>query len=62
MLALYQLCLKPVSDCEAGGQDGYSELLVFQTKDALDKFKSGDFAISGSVSAVAATAGAYRRR
>jgi lipid-binding SYLF domain-containing protein len=42
---------------QAGGQ-GYSELLVFQTKEALDKFKTGDFAISGSVSAVAATAGA----
>ncbi len=42
---------------QAGGQ-GYSELLVFQDKAAMDKFKTGDFAISGSVSAVAATAGA----
>jgi len=42
---------------QAGGQ-GYSELLVFQSKMALDKFKSGDFAFSGNASAVAATAGA----
>ena len=42
---------------QAGAQ-GYSELLVFQTKEALDDFKSGNFAFSGNASAVAATAGA----
>ncbi len=42
---------------QAGGQ-GYSELLVFQDKAALDKFKTGNFGFSGNVSAVAATAGA----
>jgi lipid-binding SYLF domain-containing protein len=42
---------------QAGGQ-AYSELLVFQDKESLDKFKTGDFAFSGNASAVAATAGA----
>jgi lipid-binding SYLF domain-containing protein len=40
-----------------GGQD-YSELLVFQTKDALDRFKAGNFAFDANASAVAIKAGA----
>jgi lipid-binding SYLF domain-containing protein len=42
---------------QLGGQS-YSELLVFSTKEAFDRFKSGNFSLSANVSAVAATAGA----
>jgi len=42
---------------QLGGQ-AYSELIFFQTKQALDRFKSGNFAFSAQASAVAATAGA----
>jgi lipid-binding SYLF domain-containing protein len=41
---------------QAGGQ-GYAELLVFQSKEALDQFKSGNFAFSANASGVAVTAG-----
>jgi lipid-binding SYLF domain-containing protein len=40
-----------------GGQD-YSELLVFQTKDALERFKAGNFTLAAQASAVAAKSGA----
>ncbi len=42
---------------QLGGQ-AYSELIFFETKQALDRFKSGNFAFAAQVSAVAATAGA----
>jgi lipid-binding SYLF domain-containing protein len=40
-----------------GGQ-AYRELIAFQTKDALDKFKGGNFEFDAQASAVAVTAGA----
>ena len=42
---------------QLGGQ-AYSELIFFETGQALDRFKSGDFAFAAQASAVAATAGA----
>jgi lipid-binding SYLF domain-containing protein len=42
---------------QLGGQ-AYSELIFFQNADALQQFKSGNFAFSAQASAVAATAGA----
>jgi lipid-binding SYLF domain-containing protein len=42
---------------ELGGET-YSELVVFKDKEALDNFKSGDFALAATVSAVAAASGA----
>ena len=41
----------------AGGQS-YSEVIVFQTPLALDKFKTGDYAVSADASAVAINSGA----
>jgi lipid-binding SYLF domain-containing protein len=42
---------------QLGGQS-YSELLLFENKHALDRFRSGKFALDAQASAVAATAGA----
>jgi lipid-binding SYLF domain-containing protein len=42
---------------QMGGQV-YSEVIFFETKDALDKFKDGKFEFSGQASAVAVKAGA----
>ena len=42
---------------QLGGQ-AYSELIFFETQQALDRFKSGNFAFSAQASAVAVTAGA----
>lgn len=42
---------------QLGGQE-YMELIVFQTREALDRFKSGTFEFSGQASAVAVRAGA----
>ena len=42
---------------QMGGQL-YSEVIFFETKDALDKFKQGKFEFSGQASAVAVKAGA----
>jgi lipid-binding SYLF domain-containing protein len=42
---------------QLGGQV-YSEIIFFQTKDALNQFKSGNFAFAGQASAVALKAGA----
>lgn len=42
---------------QLGGQ-AYSEVIFFKNADALESFKTGDFALSAQVSAVAATAGA----
>ncbi len=42
---------------QAGGQ-AYSEILFFQDQRALGEFTSGNFSLSGDVSAVAITAGA----
>ena len=42
---------------QLGGQ-AYREVIFFEHKKALDKFKTGNFAFSGQASAVAATAGA----
>lgn len=42
---------------QLGGQE-YMELIVFETKEALDKFKSNTFEFSGQASAVAVRAGA----
>ena len=42
---------------QLGGQ-AYSELIFFENPDALENFKSGDFAFAAQASAVAATAGA----
>jgi lipid-binding SYLF domain-containing protein len=42
---------------QLGGQT-YSELIVFHDKAALDNFKSGDFALAATASAVAASSGA----
>ena len=44
---------------QLGGQK-FSELIVFDSKAALDNFKSGNFAFSAQASAVAATAGASK--
>ena len=41
---------------QAGGQK-YSELILFENKSVLDRFKSGQFAVAAQASAVAATAG-----
>jgi lipid-binding SYLF domain-containing protein len=40
-----------------GGQ-AYTELIFFETKDALDRFKSGNFAFAAQASAVALRSGA----
>jgi lipid-binding SYLF domain-containing protein len=40
------------------GAQTYDELIVFTTQQALDRFKSGEFAFSGNVSAVAIKPGA----
>ncbi len=42
---------------QAGGQE-YSEIVVFETQDALNRFKSGNFSFSADASAVALKAGA----
>jgi lipid-binding SYLF domain-containing protein len=42
---------------QAGGQS-FSELLVFETKAALDRFKAGPFGLTADASAVVLTAGA----
>jgi|HubBroStandDraft_1064217.scaffolds.fasta_scaffold375603_1 lipid-binding SYLF domain-containing protein len=42
---------------QLGGQT-YSELIVFKDKGAMDNFKSNDFALSATASAVAAASGA----
>jgi lipid-binding SYLF domain-containing protein len=42
---------------QAGGQD-YDELVIFREQDALDRFKTGSFAMSAEASAVALKAGA----
>jgi lipid-binding SYLF domain-containing protein len=42
---------------QLGGQD-YSELIVFETQSALDKFKTGEFEFAANASAVALKAGA----
>jgi lipid-binding SYLF domain-containing protein len=42
---------------QLGGQ-AYSEAICFQTKEALNEFKTGNFALAAQASAVAATAGA----
>jgi lipid-binding SYLF domain-containing protein len=42
---------------QAGGQE-YSELIVFETPEALNKFKAGNYAFSTELSAVALKAGA----
>jgi lipid-binding SYLF domain-containing protein len=42
---------------QAGGQE-YSEIIVFQNKQALDNFKSGKLKFSGQASAVALKSGA----
>jgi lipid-binding SYLF domain-containing protein len=42
---------------QLGGQT-YSEVIFFENKRSLDKFKSGEFAFSAQASAVAATKGA----
>jgi len=42
---------------QLGGQS-FSELLVFETKDTLNRFQSGNFNLGANASAVAATAGA----
>jgi lipid-binding SYLF domain-containing protein len=42
---------------QLGGQS-YSELLVFENKNALDKFTSGEFAFDAQASAVALKSGA----
>jgi lipid-binding SYLF domain-containing protein len=42
---------------QAGGQ-AYSEIIFFQDQRAFDEFTSGNFSLSGNVSAVAITAGA----
>jgi len=42
---------------QLGGQS-YSQLVVFSTKDAFDKLKSGNFSLGANASAVAATTGA----
>jgi len=42
---------------QIGGQ-GYSEIIFFQTADALRTFKAGEFAFAGQVSGVAVKAGA----
>jgi lipid-binding SYLF domain-containing protein len=40
------------------GGESFAELIVFQNKDALESFQSGDFEFAANASAVAATAGA----
>jgi lipid-binding SYLF domain-containing protein len=42
---------------QLGGQE-YSEVLVFQTEDALNRFRGGNFAFAAQASAVAVNAGA----
>jgi lipid-binding SYLF domain-containing protein len=42
---------------QAGGQE-YAELIVFETPEAINKFKAGNFAFSAEASAVALKAGA----
>jgi lipid-binding SYLF domain-containing protein len=42
---------------QAGGQS-FSELLVFETKAALDRFKAGQFGFTADASAVVLTSGA----
>jgi lipid-binding SYLF domain-containing protein len=44
---------------QLGGQT-YSELIVFETRDALERFKSGNFAFSANASAVANKEGAAK--
>lgn len=41
---------------QAGGE-GFSEIIFFENKDALDNFTSGNFEFGGDVAAVAITAG-----
>jgi lipid-binding SYLF domain-containing protein len=40
------------------GAESYDELIIFQNDEALQSFKSGNFAFSGNVSAVAIKSGA----
>jgi len=42
---------------QIGGQ-AYTELLVFETREALDRFRTGKFAFAANASAVAAKSGA----
>ncbi len=42
---------------QAGGQ-AYKEIIFFQNKEAMDRFKNNKFEVAAQVSAVAATAGA----
>lgn len=42
---------------QLGGQ-AYTEIISFETKDALERFKSGNFAFAAQATAVALTAGA----
>lgn len=42
---------------QLGGQE-YMELILFETRESLDRFKSGSFEFSGQASAVAVRAGA----
>jgi lipid-binding SYLF domain-containing protein len=42
---------------QAGGQ-AYKEIIFFQNKEAMDRFKGNNFEVAAQVSAVAATAGA----
>lgn len=42
---------------QVGGQE-FAELIFFETKEALDEFKEGEFAMSAQVGAVAAAEGA----
>jgi lipid-binding SYLF domain-containing protein len=44
---------------QLGGQS-YSELIVFETTDALNRFKSGNFSFAANASAVANREGAAR--
>lgn len=50
-----------ISEVSAGfqwGAQNFRQILVFMNQAELDKFKQGDFALGGNVSAVALTAGA----
>jgi lipid-binding SYLF domain-containing protein len=40
------------------GVQSYSELLVFETKDALERFKAGEFGVAADASAVVLQSGA----
>jgi lipid-binding SYLF domain-containing protein len=44
-----------------GGAQSFSELVIFMRQSDLDRFKSGEFSLSGNASAVALKAGAARQ-